>query len=148
MPHLKRGRPISRDSVFLKVRAWPHLEIGPSWGIGKCQLSRLDPISLGMFVTSNRINYKMKDEWGPEQRISLEDAILHWTIDSANALKMEDEIGSLEVGKQADLVLWNHSPLKLNSWWFLLTHDVELGKLEDLVDLTVVGGEIVYEKGS
>lgn len=43
-------------------------------------------------------------------------------------------------------MIWNQSPLKLNSWWFLLTHDIELGKLEDLVDLTVVGGRTVYEK--
>lgn len=42
-----------------------------------------------MFVASTRMNYKMKKDWGPGEKISLSDAILHWTIDSANALKME-----------------------------------------------------------
>ena len=93
------------------------------------------------------MNYKGKTDWAPEEKIGLEDGLRHWTIDSAHAMKREDEIGSLQRGKRADFVIWNTSPLKLTSWWFMLTHDMELGKLEDFVDLTVVGGKIVYEKG-
>jgi predicted amidohydrolase YtcJ len=143
---VERNMGHQRMQGFCPWRGLQEAGVTVSFGSDWCN-SPLNPV-YGIFVASSRINYKMKDDWGPEQRISPEDAILHWTIDSANALKMEDEIGSLEVGKQADLMLWNHSPLKLNSWWFLLTHDMELGKLEDLVDLTVVGGDIVYEKGS
>ncbi len=100
----------------------------------------------GLLLAATRMNYKGKADWSPQEKISLEDGIRHWTIDSAYALKLEDEIGSLEAGKRADFVVWNQSPLKLASWWFMLTHDIELGKLEGFVDLTVVGGETVYEK--
>ena len=115
-----------------------------SFGSDWCN-SPLNPV-YGLLLAATRMNYKMKDDWGPGEKISLEDGILHWTIDSAKALKMDEEIGSLERGKRADFVLWNQSPLKIASWWFMLTHDIELGKLEDFVDLTVVGGETVYEK--
>lgn len=115
-----------------------------SFGSDWCN-SPLNP-AYGLLVAATRMNYKGKRDWGPGESISLEDGIRHWTIDSARALKMEDEIGSLEVGKRADFVIFNTSPLKLTSWWFLLTHDMELGELEDFVDATVVGGRIVYEK--
>lgn len=78
--------------------------------------------------------------------VTLENAIRHWTIDSARALKMEEDVGSLEVGKYGDFAMFNTSPLKLDSWWFLLTHDLELGALDDLVDLTVVGGRVVHRR--
>ena len=37
------------------------------------------------------------------------------TIDGARAIGMEDEIGSLEVGKDADLVLTNGSPFEIST---------------------------------
>ena len=39
------------------------------------------------------------------QRLSLEDAIKAYTINGAYQMHMEDEIGSIEVGKKADLVV-------------------------------------------
>jgi cytosine/adenosine deaminase-related metal-dependent hydrolase len=92
------------------------------------------------------MNHKGTRDWGPDEKIDLEDGIRHWTIDSARALKMDEEIGSLEVGKRADFVLFNTSPLKLTSWWFMLTHKIDMGELDDFVDMTVVGGRPVYEK--
>jgi len=118
------------------------LSFGSDW----CN-SPLNPV-YGLTLAATRMNYKGKTDWAPQEKISLEDGIRHWTIDSAHAMKREDEIGSLEKGKRADFVLWNTSPLKLTSWWFMLTHEMELGKLEDFVDLTVVGGKAVYEKGA
>jgi predicted amidohydrolase YtcJ len=42
---------------------------------------------------------------GPDQGLSLEEALLAYTIDAAFALQMEDRIGSLERGKLADVVI-------------------------------------------
>ena len=43
--------------------------------------------------------------WYPEQRVSREEAIRAFTLDAAFAAFMEDEIGSLEVGKRADFIV-------------------------------------------
>lgn len=132
-----------------RIMPWRSLEragVTVSFGSDWCN-SPLNPV-YGLLLAATRMNYKGKSDWGPGEKISLEDGIRHWSIDSARALKLEREIGSLEAGKRADFVLWNTSPLKLTSWWFMLTHELDLGKLDDFVDLTVVGGRAVYEKGA
>jgi predicted amidohydrolase YtcJ len=45
-----------------------------------------------------------------DQRISVDDAIRAVTIDAAYQLFLDDKIGSLEVGKQADLVMLEQNP--------------------------------------
>lgn len=72
--------------------------------------------------------------------------VRHWTIDSARALFMEKEVGPIEPGKYADLVLFDTNLLRLDSVWFFLTHRIDLGALDDFVALTLVGGEIVHQK--
>jgi predicted amidohydrolase YtcJ len=47
---------------------------------------------------------------GPEQRITVEQAIRAQTIDAAWQLQSEDAVGSLEVGKFADLVVLSADP--------------------------------------
>ena len=116
------------------------LSFGSDWCAGP-----INPI-YGLIISSTRLNYKGETDWGSDQKIELEDAIRHWTIDSAKALKMEDDIGSIEVGKYGDFVLFNTNLLKLDSWWFLITNKIELGALDDFVDMTVVGGKAVYRK--
>ncbi|HJY63544.1 MAG TPA: amidohydrolase [Ignavibacteria bacterium] len=121
-------------------KAGVNLSFGSDWCAGP-----INPV-YGLIVANTRMNYKGNTDWGPEEKITLENAIRHWTINSANALFMEKEIGSIETGKYADFVLFNTSPLGVTSWWFFLTHEIDLGKLDDFVDLTVVRGNIVYQK--
>jgi predicted amidohydrolase YtcJ len=47
---------------------------------------------------------------GPEQRITVEQAIRAQTIDAAYQLFADDIIGSLEVGKYADMVMLSADP--------------------------------------
>jgi len=47
---------------------------------------------------------------GPDQRIDMQTALRAITIDAAWQNHMEDEVGSLEVGKFADLVVLSQSP--------------------------------------
>ena len=49
---------------------------------------------------------------GKDQGVSIDDAIRAVTIDAAYDLFAENIIGSLEVGKQADLVVLEKSPRK------------------------------------
>lgn len=51
---------------------------------------------------------------GINQAVSVEEALRAVTINAARQLFMEDQVGSLEVGKFADLVLASENPLKIN----------------------------------
>ena len=72
---------------------------------------------------------------GAKQQISREEAIRCFTVNGAWALKMEREIGSIEAGKRADLIIVDGDPL-----------GCEIDALKGLqVDLTLVDGQIVHE---
>ena len=72
---------------------------------------------------------------GPEQRITREEAIRAFTINGAWALKSEREIGSIETGKRADLVVLSDDPLTCA--------EDDIRHID--VDLTMVDGHIVHE---
>lgn len=116
------------------------VSFGTDWAAGP-----LNPV-YGLLLSATRMNYRGKTDWCPQEAIEPKSALRHFTIDSARALFMEDDIGSIEMGKFGDMVLWNQNPLKLDSWWFLLTHKIELGYLDDFVDKTFLGGKQVYDK--
>ena len=69
------------------------------------------------------------------ERIDLETAIRGYTIDAAYQLHMEDEIGSLEVGKKADLVVLDRNLFESDPY------DIH----RTAVVMTLMDGEIVYE---
>jgi len=73
-----------------------NLSFGSDWAAGP-----LNPI-YGMFLATQRLNYKFEG-WGPGEKILIENAIRYYTIDSANALRLEKEIGYIEVGKYGGL---------------------------------------------
>jgi len=74
------------------------------------------------------------DGWVPEQRITVWEALTAYTFGAAHACFREADLGTLERGKRADLVM--------------LDRDLTTIPTETLRDarvrLTVVGGEIVY----
>ncbi|MGI9431308.1 MAG: amidohydrolase [Myxococcota bacterium] len=61
------------------------------------------------WVAVNRIGSD-GEVWGPDQRVSLDLALRAITIEGARSLGLEDEIGSLEVGKRADLTVLEADP--------------------------------------
>ena len=65
-------------------------------------------------------------QWG----MADERALRAITLSSAEHIGIDDRVGSLEVGKDGDLVLWSDNPLELTSF----------------VDMTIIDGEIVYER--
>ena len=74
--------------------------------------------------------------WFPDQKLSLEDSIVGFTSVAAWNTRREDKLGTIEVGKWADLTVFGRDLFKLppEDW-----SDVE-------TEMTVVGGEVVYSK--
>jgi len=72
---------------------------------------------------------------GPDQRITVREALRAVTIDAAWQNHEEDRKGSIEVGKLADFVLLEDNPLT-----------IEPDRIRDIRVLsTIVGGEVVYD---
>ena len=51
---------------------------------------------------------------GPEQRVSVQQALEAVTIDAAYSLRMEDEIGSIEPGKRANFTILEADPFAVD----------------------------------
>jgi predicted amidohydrolase YtcJ len=73
--------------------------------------------------------------WLPSEKLTLADAIRFYTSGSAYAEFAEADKGTLEVGKLADLVVWDRDLFK--------TPEAKL--LEAKPVLTLVGGRVVFE---
>lgn len=70
------------------------------------------------------------------ERLDMESLIRGYTIDAAYQLRLEDDIGSLEVGKKADLVVLDRNLFE--------TTPAEIHTIQ--VVMTVVDGEVVYRR--
>lgn len=146
---LESGLGPARIRRFVPWRSLEEAGVPLSFGSDWCN-SPFNPI-YGLILATTRLNYKMERDWGPEEAIPLEDGIRHWTIGSAHALFMEQETGSIEIGKHADFVLFRVVPGESAGWldYFIRNFRVEgltPRGLDDLVDLTVVGGAEAYRR--
>jgi predicted amidohydrolase YtcJ len=67
-------------------------------------------------------------------RLSIESLVRGFTIDAAYQLHLEDEIGSIEVGKKADLVVLERNLFEVDPYTI---HDIG-------VEMTMLDGDIVW----
>lgn len=97
----------------------------------------IDP-RLGLYAAVTRQDLAGKPEggWHPEERLTRVEALRGFTLDAAYALFWEREIGSLEAGKRADLVVWARDPMTVPA--------AELATVA--VDLTVVDGRTAFAR--
>jgi imidazolonepropionase len=72
-----------------------------------------------------------------EMKLSPEEALVAVTINAAHAVGVADQAGSLEIGKQADLVVWKAASVTELPYW--------VGA--NLVDAVVKGGHVVHRPG-
>ncbi|HZH18285.1 MAG TPA: amidohydrolase [Archangium sp.] len=87
-------------------------------------------------VTRRTLDDRNPGGWVPEQRIGVEDALRAYTLGGAHASFEEQEKGTLEPGKLADLVLIDRD----------LTRVPPETIRDAKVVLTVVGGQAVFER--
>lgn len=91
---------------------------------------------LGAWIAVNRLAEDGKTVMAPGERISLERALRAITIDAAFTLRRDHDLGSLEVGKLADMAILGEDPLEVGA--------------EGLKDISVLGtisGGVVHVAG-
>ena len=71
---------------------------------------------------------------GPEERVTVEDMVKAYTVNAAYANYLEDEVGSIEVGKYGDLIIIDQDFFEIDPL------DIE----QTQVLKTIFGGKVVY----
>lgn len=92
---------------------------------------------LGIYaaVTRKTLSGQPEGGWFPQEKLTVEEAIRAYTLNTAYAAYEEDLKGTISVGKLADYVVLSDN---------LVTMDPD-GIKDVTVDKTIVGGDIVYE---
>jgi predicted amidohydrolase YtcJ len=107
----------------------------PASGAGTLGLSPLVQIEMG----HTRQEYGEPDapvQPRTSERLSIESLVRGFTIDAAYQLHMEDRIGSIEVGKKADLIVLDQDIFNVDPYTI---HETE-------VVLTIMDGQVVYAR--
>jgi len=96
----------------------------------------LNPM-LGLYRAVTRLHNDRQPEggWNPQEKVSVEEALGHYTRDPAYGSFAEDELGTLEAGKHADIVVLDRN--------LTLCHPDEI--LDARVRMTVMDGKVVYQ---
>jgi hypothetical protein len=119
--------------------AWRHaLEAGGRLALGSdFPVESADP-RLGLYaaVTRQDLEGEPAGGWLPDQRLTREEALRGFTLDAAWSLFLDEEVGSIEPGKRADLVVFARDPMTVP--------EREIPEVQ--VDYTVVDGEVVYHR--
>jgi predicted amidohydrolase YtcJ len=113
------------------IDAGVRLAFGSDWPVAP-----LDPLA-GIEAAANRcaVDDPSREAWHAEQRTTVAEALRAYTRDAAHAVFREDELGTLEPGKLADLVV--------------LSRDITDPANRDAIGgtdvvLTMLGGKVVY----
>ncbi len=94
-----------------------------------------DPLrGIQLGLTRSKIGLEPEDILAPEERVSLEEMIASFTVNGAYANFLEHETGSLEAGKQADIVVLDKNLFAIPA------NEIHQTK----VLLTLVGGNVAY----
>lgn len=91
-------------------------------------------ISLHRAVTRKFPDGKPEDGWNPEQRLSIEDSLIAYTLGGAKKFGKEDVVGTISVGKLADMVVVDKNLLQIDPDEIL----------DAKVVFTMVDGRVVY----
>jgi len=113
------------------------LSFGSDWPGTSAALYHMHPRYL-IYAAVARKTLKGTPEggWFPEQRISVEEAIKAYTINNAFACFEDDVRGSLEVGKLADITVFDKNLLDIP----------EEDLLNAEVVFTIIDGKVIFEK--
>ena len=118
-----------------------YLERGIKWAAGSDYYVTPFPARYGLWASVAR--RPLLGVWGPqpfgtEESVDIRTALKSYTIWAAYQMFLEGEVGSVEVGKYADLAVWDRD-----------MYEVPTDELEHLsCEMTVFNGEVVFERGA
>jgi predicted amidohydrolase YtcJ len=103
-----------------------------------CPVEDLNPfLGIHAAVTRRRSDGSPGLEgWYPEQRLTVEEAAHAYTLGAAQAVGLEDQLGSLAPGKLADLIVLDRD--------IFACDPTEIAETQVLA--TMIGGQFVYER--
>lgn len=102
--------------------------------------------NLDMFEESRTAALLQKMRTGDATQFTIEQVLKTMTIEGAKALGMDDQIGSLEVGKQADfLIIQPKGKVHLYPEEKMLSHLIYAVKGNDVKDVYIAGEQVVKD---
>ncbi len=114
------------------------LSHGIRWGGGSDYSVTPLPARFGLWASVERetlLGTYGAHPFGTAEAIDIHAALRSYTVWAARQLFLEDRIGSLEVGKDADIAVWDRN-----------MYDISARELSNLrCELTIVHGEVVYD---
>jgi predicted amidohydrolase YtcJ len=105
----------------------------PASGAGTLGLSPVVQIEIG-HTRQNAGDPDARVQPAESERISVESLVKGFTLDAAYQLRMEDEVGSIEVGKRADLVVLDQDIFNIDPYSIHKTK----------VMMTLLDGNVIY----
>ena len=122
-----------RTQRAIPTRTWLDMGVPVCLSSDAPSMPWWDPQST-LFASIARVSLSGKPV-GPEQALTIEEAMYAHTMGGAYADFSEGKKGSLEPGKFADLTVWHDNP-----------YTTALENIRSLtVDLTMVGGKVVHQ---
>jgi hypothetical protein len=108
------------------------LACGSDWTVAP-----LNPLT-GIYaaVTRRTLDSKNPEGWFPEQKISLEDVIIGYTLNGAFAEFSEGIKGSIEAGKLADFVVLSRNIFEIPP------EEIQSAEIK----MTIFNGKVIYRK--
>ncbi|OZI13575.1 amidohydrolase [Bacillaceae bacterium SAS-127] len=95
----------------------------------------LEPM-LEIYHAVTRKDFTLKDTWNEQEKVTMAEALKSYTNASAYSVFREHELGTLEKGKLADIIVLDRN--------LFVVHEDEI--LETKVELTLVDGEVVWSQ--
>lgn len=117
-------------------KAGAKISLGTDGAASNNSMDMIETLKLSALL--QKVSYEKPDI------ISAEDVLSMATIEAAHSLQMEKEVGSLEIGKNADLFIFNSDKPKsfpLHDPIASLVYSASL----DNVETTIVNGKVLYE---
>lgn len=98
-------------------------------------ITTLDPLK-EIYHAVTRMDFTKKEVWNEKEQVTLADALKAYTRGAAYSSFRENELGTLEEGKLADLIVLDQNPF-----------DVPVEKLQAIeVVLTIMDGDVVFNR--